>query len=88
MAVADWSTNPKQNVELGGYKLNGEFGAIFAELMAQIAGKFSSVDSAVDAAGDGVEAVQASIGSWTDTAETTTVKAAIEALRPEPETEG
>ena len=88
MAVSDWSANAKQNIELGRFKLNGEFGAMFAELMAQIKSKFDGVDTAVDAAGNGVEAVQASIGSWTDTTETTTVKAAIEALRPEPETEG
>lgn len=89
MAVSDWSADPKQNIELGKYTLNGEFGAMFAELMAQIAGKFASVDSAVDAAGDGVEALEASIGSWTDETETTTVKAAIEALRPaDEETEG
>ena len=88
MAVSDWSANAKQNIELGRFKLNGEFGAMFAELMAQLKAKFDSVDTAVESAGDGVEAVQASIGSWTDTTETTTVKAAIEALRPEPETEG
>ena len=82
MAVSDWSTNPKQNVVLGQFSLSGEFGAMFAELMAQIAAKFGTVDTAVNAAGDGVEALQASIGAWTDTAETTTVKAAIEALRP------
>lgn len=85
MAVSDWSSDAKQNISLGGYKLNGEFGALFAELMAQVAAKFSAVDSAVDAAGGGVEALEASIGTWTDETETTTVKAAIEALRPDPE---
>ncbi len=82
MAVSDWSSDPKQNVEIGKYKLNGEFGGLFAEMMAQLAAKFSAVDSAVDAAGDGVDALEAAIGAWTDETETTTVKAAIEALRP------
>jgi len=87
MAVSDWSADPKQNISLGGFKLNGEFGMMFAEMMAQLKAKLDGVDTAVESAGDGVEAVQAAIGSWTDATESTTVKAAIEALRPEPEPE-
>ena len=88
MAVSDWNTDPKQNIELGRFKLNGEFGMVFAEMMAQLKAKLDGVDAAVESAGDGVGALETSIGSWKDETETTTVKAAIEALRPEPETEG
>ena len=42
----------------------------------------TTVKAAIEAAETAVAGVQADIGAWTDTTEDTTVKAAIEALRP------
>lgn len=122
MAVSDWKTDAKQNISLGQYKLSGPFGAMFAELMAQIKGAFDAMETEVEGAVgewttaapartttakaaiealegkvgtwtaaepsrtdtvcEAVETIESGIGAWTDETEDTTVKAAIEALRP------
>ena len=98
MAVSEWSDVASQNLTLGSIPLNGSFGMVIAELMAQIKAALDGNDTRVGALEDAVgewtgderttavkaaiEAVEAEIGAWTDTTETTAVKAAIEALRP------
>ena len=122
MAVSDWSTDTKQNIALGGFKLNGEYGMMFAEMMAQIKSAFDAMETEVEGAVgewtaatpartttakaaiealegkvgawttaepartdtvcEAVETIESGIGVWTDETEDTTVKAAIEALRP------
>ena len=92
MAVSEWSTNPVQNTQLGGYNLSGPYGQMFAELMAQIKAALNGEDSEIGTwtseertttVKAAIEAIEAEIGTWTDETETTTVKAAIEELRPE-----
>ena len=48
----------------------------------------TTAKAAIEAAEARVTALEEAMGSWTDSTETTAVKPAIEALRPEPETEG
>lgn len=48
----------------------------------------TTAKAAIEAAEARVTALETAMGSWTDSIETTAVKPAIEALRPEPEAEG
>jgi len=67
MAVSDWSEHPELNVRLGDIPLNGPFGAIIAELMAQIKAKLDGQDAA--------------IGEWTgEDMGSVTLRGAIESL--------
>lgn len=55
---------------------------VIGEWTAATPARTTTVKAAIEAAETSVAGVQADIGAWTDTTEGTTVKAAIEALRP------
>lgn len=74
MAVSDWNTVASENHKLGGIELNGSFGAVVAELMAQIKAKMDGTDTAL-------EAQAAAIGEWTGGGmDEVTLRGAIETL--------
>lgn len=56
--------------------------AVIGEWTTASPARTTTVKAAIEAAETSIAGVQADIGAWTDTTEDTTVKAAIEALRP------